>query len=70
MRKMVGVQPPGMTVLDAFAVNEVQMIFLFVKWSGCTDVGYSLAGLKIEPKGAFARPTDKQIQTALKDMMV
>ena len=59
-----------MSMLDALAANEVQLMYLFVRWSNCTDVGYALAGLKIEPKGAFARPTDKQIQAALKDMMV
>ncbi len=58
----------GTSALDAMATNEVQLIFLLVKWSGCTEVGYKLAGLKIEPKGAFEKVTHKQVQRALKDM--
>lgn len=64
-----GVKMPGISVLEALAVNEVQLVFLVVKWSGLADeVRYELNGLKIEPKGAFARVTDKQVRDALKDM--
>ncbi len=65
-----GAPMAGMSVLDAFAANEVQLVFLVVKWSGLADeVRYELNGLKIEPKGAFARVTDKQVQSALKEML-
>lgn len=59
----------GVSALDAMATNEVQLIFLLVKWAGCTETGYSAAGLKIAPEGAFARVTHKQVQRALRDML-
>ena len=54
-------------LLSVLAVNEVQMLYLMVRWAGCTDTGYALAGLKIEPKGAFARPTKSQVMAAARN---
>lgn len=48
-------------LLSVLAANEIQMLYLMVKWAGCTDEPYKLAGLKIEPKGAFERPSMKHI---------
>ncbi len=36
---------PDNSVLRALAVNELQMIYLFVRWADCTDVGYAMHGL-------------------------
>ena len=44
-------------LLSVLAVNEIQMLYLLVRLSGNTETGYALAGLGIEPKGAFERPT-------------
>ncbi len=54
-------------LLSVLAVNEVQMLYLMVKWADCTDEPYQLAGLKIEPRGAFERPTMKHILRTVKE---
>lgn len=56
-----GVKNDQGNLLSVLAANEIQMLYLMVKWSGCTDEPYKLAGLKIEPKGAFERPTMQHI---------
>lgn len=53
--------------LQAFAENELMLIYLFCRWSGVTDVGYKPHGMG--KKGpAFALPTRQEVDYALKFM--
>lgn len=58
----------GMSALQALAANELQLVYLFVRWSNCTDVGYTMHGLG--KKGdAFRGPSLKQVIDARKVML-
>ncbi len=59
---------PESNALQALAINELQMIYLFVRWSGCTDVGYALHGLG-KTGDAFRPVTMKEVLWAKKHMM-
>ncbi len=59
---------PESNALQALAANELQMIYLFVRWAGCTDVGYALHGLG-KTGDAFKKPSYREVMWASKQLM-
>ena len=55
------------SALVALASNELQMIYLFTRWAGATDVGYTMHGCK-KRGDAFKLPTREQVDFALRFM--
>ena len=55
------------SALVALASNELQMIYLFTRWAGATDVGYTMHGCK-KSGDAFRLPTREQVDFALRFM--
>ncbi len=54
-------------VLKALAANEMQMIYLLVRWADCTDVGYTMHGVS-KTGDAFKKPSYDQVMFARKFM--
>lgn len=54
--------------LQGMAENELQMVYLLVRWAGCTDVGYAMHGVR-KTGDAFVGPTRKQVTDAWKAML-
>lgn len=59
---------PKTSALTQLATNELQLLYLFTRWAGCTDVGYALKGLG-KRGDVFNGPTRKQVDDALKVML-
>ncbi len=55
------------SALAALAQNEAQMLYLFSRWAGATDVGYTMHGCK-KRGDAFKLPTREQVDFALRFM--
>lgn len=67
MRNVEDARMLSNSALVALATNELQMLYLFTRWAGCTDVGYTMHGCK--KKGdAFKPVTFKQVMFAMKQM--
>ncbi len=56
------------SALQALAINELQMLYLFVRWADCTDVGYTMHGVG-KAGDAFRPVSTKEVLWARKQMM-
>ncbi len=52
-------------VLGALATNELQLMYVFARLAGVTDVGYTMHGCK-KTGDAFKRPTQARVDAAAK----
>ncbi len=68
MRAVDAKRMPDSNVLQSLAVNELQMLYLFVRWAGCTDTGYAMHGVS-KTGEAFRPVTTKEVLWAKKQMM-